>query len=258
VVSQLDPKTDLTVMKWHFADEWRHVKETSKSKRPGLAEITDYPLLGLKWGVCVAPQIEDKGPITLVMEYCEQKAKHDTKYLMYMLSDVPRLMEEAGISPEIVWPAGGKHPDTDFHERHKVAMKAHNGPLKILAGDKFRRQKQEAQVKRDTKAAETAARRATQTAATIAARCGSPLAQPPMSAIEVEDDDDDNDNATLASDQDNEALDMFSPGTIPGGDDDDDPELHDSGFAENLRASPGSLGFFDDEDATAGAEQFTT
>lgn len=107
---------------WAFIDRWTHALSANAHK----PKLIDYPLLALELGVRVSPQGDDKGPITRVMEYCRAKAKEgDTKYLMYMLSDVPDLMKEAGIGRTIRRPKNKNDPDEDFWIRHDKKMRSH-------------------------------------------------------------------------------------------------------------------------------------
>ncbi|KAF2647084.1 hypothetical protein K491DRAFT_723724 [Lophiostoma macrostomum CBS 122681] len=225
IISQLDPETDFTVTDWHFADEWTHGKDPKRK-----SDLIDYPLLALKWGVCVEPQPEDKGPITLVMEYCEERAKDTPKYLMYMLSDVPQLLHEAAISRNIANPSNGKHPDEDFHDRHQVGMKTFWKPLKTLVAAKAAKAKKQ----KEANAAKDGSRS---------------LAQQPVTPAnpgegEVEEfHDEDAEGESVTADQGNSFANKFSPSLETSGDYDEvtgrnSGLFNDSGFVDDSMSSP--------------------
>lgn len=103
-------------------------------------EPTDYPLLALAHGLVELPSGPDAGPLTALIKWCRDKKRYRT-----MLSDVPILLQEAGISPLI---ESGDHatPDQDVLARHIGAIKKDR--LRVL---RERRQLDVAKDKKPTK-----------------------------------------------------------------------------------------------------------
>ena len=79
------------------------------------AEKTDYPLLGLTHGLRELPSGVDAGPLTALITKCRAEGRYET-----MLSEVPRLLEEAGI--ESLIDMGNGEPDKEVISRHAKAV----------------------------------------------------------------------------------------------------------------------------------------
>jgi hypothetical protein len=79
------------------------------------SETTDYPLLGLAHGLRDLPSGPDAGPLTALMVKCRAEGRYTT-----MLSEVPQLLEEAGI--EALIDLGQGEPDKEMMARHSEAV----------------------------------------------------------------------------------------------------------------------------------------
>jgi hypothetical protein len=86
-------------------------------------EKTDYPLLGLTHGLRELPSGIDAGPLTALIVQCRSEGRYET-----MLSEVPRLLEEAGIEGLI--DMGDGEPDKEVMPRHAEAVAEFRGRVK--------------------------------------------------------------------------------------------------------------------------------
>jgi hypothetical protein len=88
---------------------------------------TDYPLLGLAHGLRSLPSGPDAGPLTALIVQCRANGRYQT-----MLSEVPRLLEEAGI--EGVIDVGNGEPDREVMPRHAEAIAEFRRRMKAEVG----------------------------------------------------------------------------------------------------------------------------
>jgi hypothetical protein len=80
-------------------------------------ELSDYPLLGLAHGLKHVPEGPDVGPLTAIMRWCRERGKYDV-----LLSQVPELLEAAGIQP-LIEPGEGNDPDKEVLSRHAQTLR---------------------------------------------------------------------------------------------------------------------------------------
>jgi hypothetical protein len=107
-------------------------------------ELTDYPLLALAHGVATVPKGPDAGPLTAVIQWCRDQKRYET-----LLSDVPTLVQEAGIS-SLIEPGAMGDPDKEVLPRHTEALKKDRKRVLKSAGEK-RRAEESAAEKRSKK-----------------------------------------------------------------------------------------------------------
>jgi hypothetical protein len=88
---------------------------------------TDYPLLGLAHGLRSLPSGPDAGPLTALIVQCRADGRYQT-----MLSEVPQLLEEAGI--EGVIDVGNGEPDREVMPRHAEAVAEFRRRMKAEVG----------------------------------------------------------------------------------------------------------------------------
>jgi len=86
---------------------------------------TDYPLLALTHGVQHVPSGQDAGPLTAVIKWCRAQGIYDK-----LLSDVPALLEEAGLQPLIE--AGDKEEDPDKEVLGRYSAKLRKDRKRVL------------------------------------------------------------------------------------------------------------------------------
>ena len=91
----------------YTAEQWSNVT----------VEKMDYPLLALAVGLKELPSGVDAGPLTALIHWCRDDGKHTA-----MLSDTPRLLQEASIVP-LIDSGTGTDPDKEVLARHAEAMK---------------------------------------------------------------------------------------------------------------------------------------
>ena len=80
-------------------------------------KLTDYPLLALAHGLVELPSGLDAGPLTALIQWCRNNKRYKA-----MLSEVPVLLEEAGIE-SLIEPGNGVDPDQQVLARHIEAIK---------------------------------------------------------------------------------------------------------------------------------------
>lgn len=102
---RVDASTDPTAC--YTAEQWTST----------VWETTDYPLLGLAVGLKDLPSGADAGPLTSVINWCRSNKRYTA-----MLSEVPSLLEEAGIDSLIAL-GESTQPDKDAITRHIEAIK---------------------------------------------------------------------------------------------------------------------------------------
>jgi hypothetical protein len=79
--------------------------------------LTDYPLLGLAHGLKHVPLGSDAGPLTAIMQWCREQRRYDV-----LLSQVPELLEAAGIQP-LIEPGEGGDPDKEVMGRYAATLR---------------------------------------------------------------------------------------------------------------------------------------
>ncbi|KAL5114864.1 hypothetical protein ACEQ8H_007241 [Pleosporales sp. CAS-2024a] len=82
------------------------------------SQLADYPLLGLTYGLKHVPQGADAGPLTAAIKWVREQGRFQT-----MLSQVPALLEEAGIQP-LIEPGKEGDPDKEVIARFEDVLKA--------------------------------------------------------------------------------------------------------------------------------------
>jgi hypothetical protein len=77
----------------------------------------DYPLVALEHGLLGLPQGDDAGPLTQLIQLCKTHGKYRV-----MLSEVPDLLQQAGIASIIQKPVNGDCPDRAAVARHRYSV----------------------------------------------------------------------------------------------------------------------------------------
>jgi hypothetical protein len=80
-------------------------------------DLTDYPLLGLAHGLKHLPEGPDAGPLTAIMKWCREQGRYKT-----LLSEVPVLLEVAGIQP-LIEPGEGGDPDKEVIGKYAKTLR---------------------------------------------------------------------------------------------------------------------------------------
>jgi hypothetical protein len=127
IVRSNDENPGFTAQDWSY-DQW---------------EPADYPLLGLAHGLVELPTGEDAGPLTKMMIWCRDQGKYRT-----MLSEVPALLEEAGIDKKIKQPEVGC-PDQIMLLSHSEAVREDR--KRVIATEKLVKRKRELEGKEETR-----------------------------------------------------------------------------------------------------------
>jgi hypothetical protein len=81
------------------------------------SDLTDYPLLGLAHGLKHLPEGLDAGPLTAMMEWCREQGRYKM-----LLSEVPELLEAAGIQP-LIEPGESGDPDKEVIGRYAKTLR---------------------------------------------------------------------------------------------------------------------------------------
>lgn len=90
---------------------------TAEHWQDNVSGMTDYPLLGLAVGLKDLPSGTDAGPLTSVIKWCRSHQRYTT-----MLSEVPNLLQEAGISA-LINTENSRYTDGEAFARHNEAVK---------------------------------------------------------------------------------------------------------------------------------------
>ena len=127
IVRSGDEKPGYTAQGWTY-DQW---------------ELADYPLVALAHGLVELPTGEDAGPLTKMIIWCREQSKYRT-----MLSDVPALLEEAGIENKIQRPEIGC-PDQMMFFDHAEAVKEDR--KRVIVSEKLLKRKREHEGREETR-----------------------------------------------------------------------------------------------------------
>ncbi|KAH6868005.1 hypothetical protein BKA58DRAFT_317819 [Alternaria rosae] len=127
IVRSGDGKPRYTAQGWTY-DQW---------------ELADYPLLGLAHGLVELPTGEDAGPLTKMIIWCREQGKYRT-----MLSEVPALLEEAGIEEKIQRPEIGCPDQMMFFDHAEVVKEDRK---RVIASEKLLKRKREHEGREETR-----------------------------------------------------------------------------------------------------------
>jgi len=95
-------------------------------------ELTDYPLFGLTHGLKHVPEGPDAGPLTAMIKWCREQGRYDP-----LLSDVPQLLEGAGLQP-LIEPGETGDPDREVLGRHAETLREDRKRVLRIAKEKKR------------------------------------------------------------------------------------------------------------------------